>query len=83
MMSFPTSRKLKLNRVTFIAFRELAKACKDGKLAEEELPAWTSGSRCGKITKAQKGLMRNIMWNKIQTFLRHLTGETEEKGTIA
>ena len=88
-MSFSNSRKLKLNRVTFIAFRELAKACKDGKLAEEELPTWTKKT-LSRIWKQVWEDHESTQWPHEQyhveqktDFLRHLIGETEEKGMIA
>ena len=73
--------------VPFGGFRGPPNACKEGKLEEEELPAWTkkmlarSWKHVSEDHEAPNGIMRSVMWKSTDSCNMRLE-KSEEKGTI-
>ena len=67
-------------------FAGLAKACKEDRLEEEDLPHWTRNvigriwSQVSEDAEARHVVIESIMWSR--DFFRHEVGETEGRGAI-
>ena len=77
----------RITAVRYLSFKGMAKVCRGGGLEDENMPQWSEkviGQICNQVlgdVEARNVHTTNIRWLSTK-FLRHVIGETEERGAI-